>query len=252
MASYDGPGEGQTGPVSRSAERPLEPILFAHRGGRAHAPENSLQAFETAIRMGATGLESDVWCTADGVPVLHHDRRVGPALRRRPIDSLARGQLPDGIPTLADLYRRVDGGVPLSLDVRDLAAVPAVLEVALQHDAVRSLWLCHPELSVLADIGEAAKDVILVHSTRLDRINEGPERMAADLSGMAIHAVNLPEQDWSAGLVALFRRFGIRCLAWDAQHPRQIDRLIAMGLDAIYGDHVDRLVAGLANRRPRP
>jgi len=252
VASYDGPGEGQTGPVSRSAERPLEPILFAHRGGRAHAPENSLQAFETAIRMGATGLESDVWCTADGVPVLHHDRRVGSVLRRRPIGSLARGQLPDDIPTLDDLYRRVDGGVPLSLDVRDLAAIPAILEVARQHDAVRSLWLCHPERSVLADIREAARDVTLVHSTRLDRINKGPERMAADLSGMAIHAVNLPEQDWSAGLVALFRRFGIRCLAWDAQHPRQIDRLIALGLDGISGDHVDRLVAGLANRRPRP
>jgi len=76
--------------------------------------------------------------------------------------------------------------------------------------------------------------------------------MAADLSNMAIDAVNLPEQDWSAGLVALFRRFGLRCLGWDAQHPRQIDRLIALRLDGIYGDHVDRLVEGLANRRVRP
>jgi glycerophosphoryl diester phosphodiesterase len=53
-------------------------------------------------------------------------------------------------------------------------------------------------------------------------------------------------------LVALFRRFGLRCLGWDAQHPRQIDRLIALRLDGIYGDHVDRLVEGLANRRVRP
>ena len=94
--------------------------------------------------------------------------------------------------------------------------------------------------------------MVLVHSTRIERINEGPERMAADLSNMAIDAVNLPEQDWSAGLVALFRRFGLRCLGWDAQHPRQIDRLIALRLDGIYGDHVDRLVEGLANRRVRP
>mgnify|MGYP002876005750 CR=1 FL=1 len=249
VASYARPGEGQTGHVPRSTERPPAPILFAHRGGRAHSPENSLQAFETAIRLGATGLESDVWCTADGIPVLHHDRRVGSAWRRRPIDSLARDRIPDDVPTLEDLYRLVGGGVPLSLDIRDPAVTPAVLEVARRHEGTRSLWLCHPDRSVLADIRETDRDVILVHSTRIERIDEGPERMAADLSGMAIHAVNLPEQDWSAGLVALFRRFGLRCLAWDAQHPRQIDRLLALGLDGIYGDHVDRLVDGLARRR---
>ena len=202
--------------------------------------------------MGATGLEGDVWCTADGVPVLHHDRRVGSALRRRPITALRREHLPDGIPTLEDLYRRIDAGVPLSLDIRDTTAIPAVLEVARRHSAVRSLWLCHSQQSVLAGIRETERDVVLVHSTRIERINEGPERMAADLSNMAIDAVNLPEQDWSAGLVALFRRFGLRCLGWDAQHPRQIDRLIALRLDGIYGDHVDRLVEGLANRRVRP
>jgi glycerophosphoryl diester phosphodiesterase len=46
--------------------------------------------------------------------------------------------------------------------------------------------------------------------------------------------------------VSLFRRFGLRCLGWDAQHPRQIDRLLRMRLDGIFGDHVDRLVDGAA------
>ena len=42
------------------------PYAFAHRGARAHAPENTLEAFTLALRLGATGLESDVWLTADG------------------------------------------------------------------------------------------------------------------------------------------------------------------------------------------
>ena len=53
------------------------PIGFAHRGARAHAPENTLEAFRLALRLGATGLESDVWLTADGVAVLDHDGAVG-------------------------------------------------------------------------------------------------------------------------------------------------------------------------------
>jgi glycerophosphoryl diester phosphodiesterase len=230
-------------------QNPYDPILFAQRDGRVPAPDNSLEAFEIALKMGATGLESNVWCTADGVPVLHHDRRVGSLIRRRPIDSLSRERLPDTVSSLEDLCRRIDAGVALSLNIRESTAVQAVLEVARRHGIVRSLWLCHTDRSVLADIRETDRDVTLVHSTRIERIDEGPERMAADLSGMAVHAVKLPEQDWTAGLVALFRRFGLRCLGCDAQHPRQVDRLIALRLDGIYGGHVDRLADGLARRR---
>ena len=56
------------------------PIGFAHRGARAHAPENTLEAFDLALRLGATGLESDVWVTSDGHAVLDHDGEIG---RRR-------------------------------------------------------------------------------------------------------------------------------------------------------------------------
>ena len=57
----------------------VPPIGFAHRGARAHAPENTLEAFALALRLGATGLESDAWLTADGEVVLDHDGvvRVG-------------------------------------------------------------------------------------------------------------------------------------------------------------------------------
>lgn len=51
-------------------------IGFAHRGARAYAPENTLEAFALALKLGADGLESDVWLTADGVPVLDHDGSV--------------------------------------------------------------------------------------------------------------------------------------------------------------------------------
>ena len=63
------------------------PIAFAHRGARAHAPENTLGAFTLALRLGATGLESDVWLTADGEAVLDHDGLAGGRLRRRRIAS---------------------------------------------------------------------------------------------------------------------------------------------------------------------
>ena len=41
----------------------------------------------------------------------------------------------------------------------------------------------------------------------------------------------------------VFLRFDVRCFGWDAQHERQIARLIDMGIDAVYSDFVDRMVA---------
>lgn len=56
--------------------------LQGHRGARGLMPENSLPAFETALALGVTTLELDTVMTADGVVVVHHDRRLAPARTR--------------------------------------------------------------------------------------------------------------------------------------------------------------------------
>ncbi len=49
------------------------PLIIAHRGASAHAPENTLAAFHLGIESGADGVEFDVQLAADGVPVVIHD-----------------------------------------------------------------------------------------------------------------------------------------------------------------------------------
>lgn len=52
------------------------PIIIAHRGASAYAPENTILAFKKAIEMGATIIETDVHQTKDGVVVIMHDLSV--------------------------------------------------------------------------------------------------------------------------------------------------------------------------------
>jgi glycerophosphoryl diester phosphodiesterase len=224
------------------------PIAFAHRGASAQAPENTLEAFGLAVRLGATGLESDVWLTADGEPVLDHDGLVGGRVRRRPIASLTRAQLPAHIPTLADLYATCGTELDVSLDVKDPAAFDRVVAVArlAGNGASDRLWLCHPRWDQLVEWRSRADDVRLVDSTRLDRIREGPERRAATLAAKGIDAVNLHHLDWTGGLTTLFHRFGVLAFGWDAQAPRVLAELLDAGIDAVYSDHVDRMVHALS------
>jgi glycerophosphoryl diester phosphodiesterase len=222
------------------------PIGFAHRGARADAPENTIEAFSLALALGATGLESDVWLTADGVAVLDHDGVVRGGVRRRPISSVPRAALPAHIPTLAALYESCGTAFELSLDVKDDAAGPVALVVARDAGAEGHLWLCHPSLDVVAGWRELSADVRLVDSTRLRAIKEGPERRAARHASLGVDAVNLHHSDWSGGLVALWHRFDRYALAWDAQHRRVLDAMLAMGIDGVYCDHVARMVEALA------
>jgi len=53
-----------------------QPIILAHRGASAHAPENTLAAFELALAQGADGIELDVKLSADGHVVVIHDPTV--------------------------------------------------------------------------------------------------------------------------------------------------------------------------------
>ena len=58
--------------------------LQAHRGGAGLAPENTLEAFTQALEIGVSTLECDVHVSADGVPVLSHERTVaGHLIARR-------------------------------------------------------------------------------------------------------------------------------------------------------------------------
>ncbi|MCC5951261.1 MAG: glycerophosphodiester phosphodiesterase [Acidimicrobiia bacterium] len=224
------------------------PLAFAHRGARAHAPENTLEAFRLAMRLGATGLESDVWPTSDGVAVLDHDGVVRSGLRRKRISELERAALPEHIPTLRELYDEVGPEVPLSLDVKDPAVAPEVIACARDVGAEADLWLCHPDLDTVASWRPLSAEVRLVHSTRRKRLGMSPEHHAAELQQRQIDAANFHHSEWTGGTITLYHRFGRLALGWDAQFERIIDDLLDGGIDGVFSDHVDRLVTCFQQR----
>jgi glycerophosphoryl diester phosphodiesterase len=217
------------------------PIAFAHRGAKAHARENTIDAFALALRLGATGLESDAWLTADGVPVLDHDGVVRTGFRRRKLSTFGRDSLPSHIPTLADLIVACGSDYELSLDLQQRDVGPAVLDTIKQlaPELLPRLWLCHWDLDILRSLRALDDTVRLVNSTKLRRMSEGPERRAATLADEGIDAVNLHHTEWSGGLTTLFHRFERVAFAWDLQFEHVLRNVIRMGIDGVFSDHVD-------------
>lgn len=222
------------------------PIGFAHRGARANAPENTIEAFTLAGRLGADGMESDAWITADGIVVLDHDGVVGRRPRRRSIAEAARAELPDHIPTLAEYYEAIGTTYEFSIDVKDAAAVAEIIACARDFDAESRLWLCHPDRELVASWRSMSADINLVESTRAARFVGGPELHLARSASLGIDVINLHHSDWTGGLIAMVHRFEMLAFGWDAQHERVLDDLLDSGIDGVYSDHVDRMVPAIA------
>jgi glycerophosphoryl diester phosphodiesterase len=222
-------------------------ITFAHRGARAHLPENTIAAFELAIRLGSTGLESDTWMSRDGIAVLDHDGVVKGKIRNKPISKFNRSELPAWIPSLDDLYQRCGSDMHLSLDIKDKNSMDAVIRTMIESGNPKKTWLCHPDLAFLEQWIGRAEGANLVHSTRLKSMLKGPERHAATLRDLGISTVNMPFPDWNGGLVALFHRFDIFCFGWNLQYPEVLTTGLRMGLDGIFSDWPDRASDALRN-----
>ena len=118
------------------------PLAFAHRGGAAHAPENSWRAFEHAVGLGYGYLETDVQATSDGVLIAFHDRTLdritGQPGRvcRLTLKQIAGARIggTEPIPVLEDVLG-VWPDVRFNIDVKDAPAIAPLARVLRRTNA---------------------------------------------------------------------------------------------------------------------
>ncbi|ROL56144.1 hypothetical protein D9V84_09480 [Bacteroidetes/Chlorobi group bacterium Naka2016] len=117
------------------AFKKLDYFVVAHRGASAVAPENTLASFEEAISVGAHFIEMDIQATADGVPIVFHDKGLSRTTDGKGIASkLTFGELKkfdsgkwfgnefagERIPSLEEVLQFVNGRIFLNLELKNL------------------------------------------------------------------------------------------------------------------------------------
>lgn len=247
--------------VSATTHGTRHVVCYAHRGARAHQPENTLAAFELAFNLGADAIECDVQRSRDGRLVIIHDGTVdrisdgtGPVAEQtfgelRTLNAGARWRQQQLIPTLdetIELVARRDGRLNLEIKGESVAeclataeAVEPVLHAlseelrtrllvsSFAHLAVALLKRQLPWLRVALLYGDEWRDVDLLAP-------------ALALGAEAIHpAVRLVTPD----LIARAHAAGLAVNVWTANRRGLIRRLIAWGADGIFSDYPERVVA---------
>jgi len=185
------------------------PTIFAHRGASAHAPENTLAAFNLAVEYGADGIELDVKLSSDGQVVIVHD----PSLDRT---TGTQGLVKDM--TLNEL-RALDAGSFFSDEFKG-EKIPTLAEV---FEALGKKTFINVELTNYTTRRDHLVETVCMLVKRFGLQNRVffSSFIGSNLSKVRIYLPNAP-----TGLLALpgilgawHRSFGLAFGKYDALHP---------------------------------
>ena len=234
------------------------PLAIAHRGASGECPENTRAAFVKAVELGADMIEIDCQLTRDGAAVILHDETLertttgrGPVRDRtlREIRALDAGSwfapafAGERLPTLEETIEILRGKTSLNLELKgddepgrlELHCLGILASYGYLGDTVFSSFSTR-RMRVLRDCSPAARIGILVESAR--QWTSGLV-LAAELAAEAVH----PELSFvRPALVAEAHERGLEVRVWSVNRPKDIERLAAWGVDAIFTDHPERVL----------
>ena len=242
------------------------PLWIAHRGAGKLAPENTLAAFRAGAAHGYRAFECDVKLSRDGMPFLLHDDTLD---RTTPENGIAgqrdwaelsridagawhsRAFAGEPLPSLDAIARYVQrNGFALKLEIKPTPGAEHATGVAVGL-ACQRLWqgVATPLLfssfrpEALQGAREAAPDID--RALLVDTLWPGWFEMAQALGCVAV-VTNHRLMD--AAVMATLRAAGLRALCYTVNDPADARRLLALGIDGLITDAVDRFspdVAGL-------
>jgi glycerophosphoryl diester phosphodiesterase len=236
------------------------PLVFAHRGGAAIGPENTIPAFDRGLAAGADGLELDVHLSRDGIVVVHHDSRLdrtttaSGALAARTAAELAEIDATSrfnpleptaGVPTLDGVLRRYPSVKTIvELKQRTPGLARAVVEVVRRADATGRV--CVGSFSLRAMRAVRAQEASLATSAAKIEVRLALYRSWCrwPLGRPRYAAFQVPDTNGftrvvSPAFVRMAHQAGVAVQVWTVDAPEDIHRLLDWGVDGIITDRPD-------------
>ena len=259
--------------ISQNASaEPHKPLVIAHRGGALESTENTIGAFQRAVKIGADGIETDIRLTRDGVVVVYHDEYFGRVeglperQRTRLISDLTYSEVTaqtlisvgddNGsrrVPTLADLLANVKS-VLLNIELKRCARFDELVKktiAALKGFAeLDRVVLETPDLETARKVRDAIGPRLKLH------INPGYDDSVPYLQSLERvlkfkpHSISVSFKKLSREIVELAHKAGVEVWVWTLNSPDIAQAMALMGVDAIKTDQPTALL-NLFNKAER-
>lgn len=222
-------------------------LVVAHRGASSeHPPGNTVEAFHAAEAMGADWVELDVHSTADGALAVHHDHELPDG---RPLDLLARADLPEWVPTL-DAALDACGAMGVNVEIKSdgpetlrAAMVESTVAMLRARAGTTSFLVTSFDRGIIDHVRSLAPEIPTGYLLMGDADLPALVRSVADAGHVAINPWN---GIVTGELVALAHAAGLAVNVWTVDDPDRIRQLDEFGVDAIITNSPDDCRAALS------
>lgn len=116
-------------------------LICAHRGDRRRFEDNTIEAFRSALALGADMIEFDVHVSADGIAVINHDAMLSGGQRIRETSLRELRDAKPGLLTVEELFEEFAGRALFDMEFKDLGAVEIGAGIARRHRLDEALWV---------------------------------------------------------------------------------------------------------------
>jgi glycerophosphoryl diester phosphodiesterase len=229
------------------------PVIIAHRGDSAYAPENTLTAFIMAAQQGADAVEFDVKLTADSQVIVLHDRRVDRTTNGS--GNVARMSLAalkeldagcrfserfrgERVPTLGEVFDLVGKQLYMNIELTNYATpfdmlVPKVVELVIKHGVesrvLFSSFFARNLKKARLLLPEAPCGILALPGWKgIIARNRG---LRGDYAALHAHL-----KDVNAGLIEHIHANGKRLNVWTVNSEEDMRRMIGLDVDGIFTD----------------
>lgn len=249
------------------------PLIVAHRGASALAPENTLAAFERAIEDGADGIEFDVRLAKDGVPVIFHDstlqRMAQKRIRTSNFTSAELRALDIGtwfnqkhplkasdkfigetVPTLSRLFdflRDYQGRIYVELKGKTeemLVLVEAVAKAIRQTSLLPNIVLKSFKLEAVAQARKIFPEVrtAALFAPKLTTVLHKKNHLIEQARQFRADELSLHYSLATHKTVETAAKENLPVTIWTADHPAWVKRALDIGIHAIITNNPSRLI----------
>lgn len=270
VSSINTPVAAQSEYKARSVGPSARTLIIAHRGGAREATENTIAAFQRAIRLGAAGIETDLRLTRDGVIALYHDDRFGRVeglvapqrtrlvsemtyaeLSAQPLIPVGDAPTRERVPTLDDLLSNVRTGL-LNIEMKrgerldDL--VKKTIETLRRFPDLDRVVLEPPDLKTAEKLRKELGPALKLH------INPGYDGTVSYQESLERvlkfkpHSISVNYKKVSLDLIEQAHKAGVEVWTWTVDSTEIAEALALMGVDAIKTDRPKALLDLLRTR----
>jgi glycerophosphoryl diester phosphodiesterase len=208
------------------------PLLLGHRGCRGHryrVHENTIEAFDVALKQGCDGFEFDVRLTSDGAAVICHNDKFGKTI----ISKVSAGQLP-ALPLLEKVFEKYADIAFLDIELKVPGLEFCLLSALSQYPPGRGYVVSSFLPEVLTDLRQRSDSIPLgiICETR---------RQLASWPSLPIQFVIAKQSLVTPRLIGEIHDHGEKIFVWTVNRKSSMLRLARWGIDGIISDKADLL-----------